>query len=162
MRQNSSSSFSLSDLTTFPLVLIKHWDAKWFILLQTEHFFLVRVFDNSAALQTLKHLCKSRSGILSSYSRSCWSWIPQMIRSLSSESLGSPKLQVVANSLKSAIIFSCDSSGFWVREKNLKLSTVSFFLGLQCLYKAAHTCVKVLSDAGTSKAIVSYPPLTAD
>ena len=27
---------------------------------------LVRVFDNSAALQTLKHLCKSNIGILSS------------------------------------------------------------------------------------------------
>ena len=43
---------------------------------------LVRVFDNSAALQMLRHLCKSRSGILSSSSRSRRSWIPQMIRSL--------------------------------------------------------------------------------
>ena len=88
---------------------------------------LVRVFDNSAALQMLRYLCKSRSGILSSSSRSCRSWIPRMTRSLSSESLRSPKLQAVANSFKYVTNFSCDSPGSWVREKNLNLSTVSFF-----------------------------------
>ena len=142
MRQNSSSSLSLSDLTTFPLVLIKRLDS---FFCKPSTSFLVRVFDNSAALQTLRHLFKSRSGILTSSSWSCWSWIPQTIRSLSNESLGSPKLQVVANSLKSAMIFSCDLPGSWVREKNLKLSTVSFFLGLQCPSKAAYTCIKVLA-----------------
>ena len=89
---------------------------------------LVRVFDNSAALQMLRDLCKSRSGILISSSRSCRSWIPQMIRSLTSESLRSPKLQVAPNSFKSVTNFSCDSPGSWVREKNLNPTTVSFFL----------------------------------
>lgn len=147
VRQYSTSSPSLSDSTTFTLVLVKDWDAKWFILPQTEQLFpgggrlllaarcfalknlhlntsfwlesstsqssfsrlllaellrplltdtlpsfvcsfneftaspsfkvLVRVFNNSAALQRLRHLCKSGSGILSSSSRSCLSWMPQ-------------------------------------------------------------------------------------
>ena len=82
---------------------------------------------NSAALQKLRHLCKSRSGILRSSSRSCLSWIPRMIRSLTSESLRSQKFQVVAKSFKSVMNFSCDSPGSWVREKKLNLSTFSFF-----------------------------------
>ena len=42
----------------------------------------VRVSENLAALQMLRYLCKSKSGILGGSSRSCWSWILQMIRSL--------------------------------------------------------------------------------
>ena len=37
VRQCSSSSLSLSDSTTFTLVLERHWVAKWFILPQAEH-----------------------------------------------------------------------------------------------------------------------------
>ena len=114
-----------------------------------------RVFDNTAAPQMLRHLCKSRSGILSISSRSSRSWIPQIIRSLTNESLRSPKLQVVANNFKSVTNYSCDPHGSWIREKNLNLSTVSFFRGLQCPLNASNTCVKVLSDAGISKANVS-------
>ena len=38
MRQYSLSSLSLSDSTTYPLVLVKQWEAKWFIFPQTERW----------------------------------------------------------------------------------------------------------------------------
>ena len=59
---------------------------------------LVRVFDNSAALQNAEVPLYSKVWNLKQFSRSCRSWIPQMIRFLNSESSRSPKLQVVANS----------------------------------------------------------------
>ena len=86
-----------------------------------------RVFDNTAAPQMLRHLCKSRSGILSNSSRSSRSWIPQIIRSLTNESLRSPKLQVVANKFKSVTNYSCDPHGSWIREKTWTSQQFHFF-----------------------------------
>lgn len=77
---------------------------------------LLRSFENSAALKASRYRCRSRHDL-------------QIIRSLTRESSRSAKF-------KSSINFSSDSPGFWKRERNLYLTTVSFFFGLQRLSNA--------------------------
>lgn len=96
-----------------------------------------RSLDNLFALQASRDCCRSRHGSLSRSSQGCLSWILQIILSVTSESLRSAKLQVVAKSLKSVTSFSIDSHGFCKREKTLHVSTVSFFFRLQIFSNAS-------------------------
>lgn len=109
------------------------------------HFRLFQGFshslDNLFALQASRDCCRSRHGSLSRSSQGCLSWILQIILSVTSESLRSAKLQVVAKSLKSVTSFSIDSHGFCKREKTLHVSTVSFFFRLQIFL--THPCLFV-------------------
>ena len=111
-------------------------------------------FDYSAALQAFRHRSKSRFGSFNISSRSCLSLIPQIVRFRTSDSFRLPKLQLAARTFKSVTNCSRDSFVCRIRMKNLYLSTISFFFGLQWLPKAIMTCSKVLS-CGWKKLIVS-------
>ena len=110
----------------------------------------------------LRHHCRLRHRSLWRSSQSCFSWILQIIWSLTSESVRSPKWQVIPKSFKSVINFSSDLPGFWKRENNLYLSTVLFFFGLQCLSNASITCFKFNSCIGTLNVIILISSLTPD
>lgn len=88
--------------------------------------------------QPHRHCCRSQHGSLSRSSWNSLSCILQIIQSLTSDSLSSPKLQVIAKSFKLVRNFSSDSPWFSKRKKNLYLSTVLFFFALKWLVESTH------------------------